>query len=195
MSQLILNVPDDSLLSLKLSDEAAGAEIRLAASVKLYELGRLSSRAAARLAGIPGPAVPRASLPTTASIPSASPKTSLSARHPLPDVICNTSPLQYLHQIGCLELLPQLVSRVTVPTAVAQELAEGRRRGLDLPHTRGAALGRFARPSERAGRAPGRGSRSGRDGCPALGPGAYRSGRDPGRCAGKAPCQRFSASR
>ena len=57
MSQLILNVPDDSLLSLKLSDEAAGAEIRLAASVKLYELGRLSSGAAARLAGNLGDAV------------------------------------------------------------------------------------------------------------------------------------------
>jgi len=53
MSQLILDVPDDALLSLKLSDEAAAAEIRLAASVKLYELGRLSSGAAARLAGIP----------------------------------------------------------------------------------------------------------------------------------------------
>jgi predicted HTH domain antitoxin len=53
MSQLILDVPDDSLLSLKLSGEAAAAEIRLAASVKLYELGRLSSGAAARLAGIP----------------------------------------------------------------------------------------------------------------------------------------------
>jgi len=53
MSQLILDVPDDSLLSLKLSDEAAAAEIRLAASVKLYELGRLSSGAAVRLAGIP----------------------------------------------------------------------------------------------------------------------------------------------
>ena len=53
MSQLILDVPDDSLLSLKLSDEAAAAEIRLAASVKLYELGRLSSGAGARLAGIP----------------------------------------------------------------------------------------------------------------------------------------------
>lgn len=55
MSQLILDVPDDSLLSLKLSDEAAAAEIRLAAAVKLYELGRLSSGAAARLAGIPRP--------------------------------------------------------------------------------------------------------------------------------------------
>jgi predicted HTH domain antitoxin len=52
---LILDVPDDSLLSLKLSDDAAAAEIRLAASVKLYELGRLSSGAAARLAGIPRP--------------------------------------------------------------------------------------------------------------------------------------------
>lgn len=53
MTQLVLDVPDDSLLSLKLSDEAAAAEIRLAASVKLYELGRLSSGAAARLAGLP----------------------------------------------------------------------------------------------------------------------------------------------
>jgi predicted HTH domain antitoxin len=53
MSQLILDVPDESLLSLHLSDEAAADEIRLAAAVKLYELGRLSSGAAARLAGIP----------------------------------------------------------------------------------------------------------------------------------------------
>lgn len=68
-----------------------------------------------------------------ASIPSVSPKTSWSARHPLPEVICNTSPLQYLHQIGHLGLLPRLVSRVIIPTAVADELAEGRRRGLDLP--------------------------------------------------------------
>jgi predicted HTH domain antitoxin len=30
-----------------------GAEIRLAAAVKLYELGRISSGAAAKLAGIP----------------------------------------------------------------------------------------------------------------------------------------------
>lgn len=51
----------------------------------------------------------------------------------MPEVICNTSPLQYLHQIGHLELLPSLVSRIIVPTAVADELAEGRRRGLDLP--------------------------------------------------------------
>ena len=51
----------------------------------------------------------------------------------MPDVICNTSPLEYLHPIGHLELLPKLVSRITVPTAVAEELAEGRRRGLDLP--------------------------------------------------------------
>lgn len=51
----------------------------------------------------------------------------------MPDVICNTSPLQYLHQIGHLELLPKLVSRISVTTAVVQELAEGRRRSLDLP--------------------------------------------------------------
>jgi predicted HTH domain antitoxin len=53
MSQILLDIPDDSLLSLKLSDQAAAVEIRLAAAMKLYELGKLSSGAAARLAGIP----------------------------------------------------------------------------------------------------------------------------------------------
>jgi predicted HTH domain antitoxin len=53
MTQLILDIPDDSLLSLRLSEDAAANAIRLAASVKLYELGRLSSGSAARLAGIP----------------------------------------------------------------------------------------------------------------------------------------------
>ena len=53
MSQLILDVPDEILLSLRLSDAAAATEIRLAAAMKLYELGRLSSGGAARLAGTP----------------------------------------------------------------------------------------------------------------------------------------------
>lgn len=53
MSQILLDIPDDSLVSLKLAGPAAGAEIRLAAAMKLYELGKLSSGAAARLAGIP----------------------------------------------------------------------------------------------------------------------------------------------
>lgn len=49
------------------------------------------------------------------------------------DVICNTSPLQYLHQTDLLHLLPALFGSVQVPTAVAAELAEGRRRGVRLP--------------------------------------------------------------
>jgi predicted nucleic acid-binding protein len=51
----------------------------------------------------------------------------------LPEVICNTSPLQYLHQFGLLHLLPMLAGRVTVPPAVVQEPAAGRDLGLDLP--------------------------------------------------------------
>ena len=53
MAQLTLLVPDEALVALKLSRAEAGDELLLAAAVKLYELGRLSSGAAAALAGVP----------------------------------------------------------------------------------------------------------------------------------------------
>ena len=53
MSRITLDIPDESILALKLAQEVIGEELRLAAAVKLYELGRLSSGAAARLAGVP----------------------------------------------------------------------------------------------------------------------------------------------
>jgi len=51
----------------------------------------------------------------------------------LPDLICDTSPLQYLHQIGSLEILPVLAAQVLIPPAVVKELSEGIALGVDLP--------------------------------------------------------------
>lgn len=53
MSEITLSIPDDTLLALKVRPDQLGAELRLAAAVKLYELGRISSGAAAKLAGVP----------------------------------------------------------------------------------------------------------------------------------------------
>jgi uncharacterized protein len=51
----------------------------------------------------------------------------------LPEVISDTSPFQYLYQIGLLQILPALVERVVVPPAVDQELSIGRALGVNLP--------------------------------------------------------------
>ena len=53
MSEITLKVPDETLVALKVTPDQLASELRLAAAVKLYELGRLSSGAAATLAGIP----------------------------------------------------------------------------------------------------------------------------------------------
>ncbi len=55
MNQITLSFPDETLIALKMDPENFGNELKLAASIKLYELGRLSSGAAAKLAGVPRP--------------------------------------------------------------------------------------------------------------------------------------------
>lgn len=55
----------------------------------------------------------------------------------MPEVIANTSPLQYLHQLDVLELLPGLYGNVVVPPAVAGEIERGRNLGYDLPDLSG----------------------------------------------------------
>jgi len=49
------------------------------------------------------------------------------------EVLCNTSPFLYRHQLGRLDLLPALYARVTIPEAVALELHEGGRLGHAVP--------------------------------------------------------------
>lgn len=55
MSEIRFMLPDEAALALRVPPELLEEEFRLAAAAKLYELGRLSSGAAARLAGVPKP--------------------------------------------------------------------------------------------------------------------------------------------
>lgn len=49
------------------------------------------------------------------------------------DVIFDTSPIQYLHQLELLSIIPKLANRVFVPSAVVEELKIGHSLGIDLP--------------------------------------------------------------
>ncbi|HEX4953800.1 MAG TPA: UPF0175 family protein [Thermoanaerobaculia bacterium] len=55
MNRLTISIPDEILEALGVDSEQAAAELRLVAAMKLFELGRLSSGAAAELAGVPKP--------------------------------------------------------------------------------------------------------------------------------------------
>lgn len=51
----------------------------------------------------------------------------------MPEVIANTSPLQYLFQLGLLDLLPDFYGQITIPQAVSEEIERGRMLGINLP--------------------------------------------------------------
>lgn len=53
MSHITIEVSDEILLALNISQGEAGEVVRMAAATKLFELGKLSSGAAAQLAGVP----------------------------------------------------------------------------------------------------------------------------------------------
>jgi predicted HTH domain antitoxin len=55
MCNLIVTVPDERMSALSVPPERAADEVRMLAAVKLYELGRVSSGAAAEFAGVPKP--------------------------------------------------------------------------------------------------------------------------------------------
>jgi predicted HTH domain antitoxin len=53
MSEITFSIPEESISALHVPVDQAGDELRMLAAAKLFELKRLSSGAAARLAGVP----------------------------------------------------------------------------------------------------------------------------------------------
>ncbi len=51
----------------------------------------------------------------------------------MPDIICDTSAIQYLYQLELLHILPKLADRVLVPPAVMDEIEVGRAADVPLP--------------------------------------------------------------
>lgn len=51
----------------------------------------------------------------------------------MPEVIADTSPIQYLYQTNLLDLLPILYGHILIPQAVVEELSQGRKQGVVLP--------------------------------------------------------------
>lgn len=49
------------------------------------------------------------------------------------DLICDTSPIQYLHQLELLQILPRMAKKVFVPSAVVEQIKIGHSLGIHLP--------------------------------------------------------------
>lgn len=53
MEKIVLEIPDEVLISLKETPEEFSKDILILAATKLYQMGKLSSGRAAQLAGVP----------------------------------------------------------------------------------------------------------------------------------------------
>ena len=58
-------------------------------------------------------------------------------------VFLNTSPIQYIHQLGLIRIIKELFGKVYVPAEVHEELNRGREEGIELPNLKGWILSKL----------------------------------------------------
>jgi len=126
MSQVTFSIPDEILLALNATPDSLASRIRLAASVKLYEMGRFRPEPPPRLPACRSH-ISSASWRIMAWTHSISVKRIRSTISRACEAICDTSPIQYLHQIGFLHWLAEFYTRTLIPPAVMGELVHALR--------------------------------------------------------------------
>ena len=65
----------------------------------------------------------------------------------MPDLICDSSPIQYLYQLQLIHIIPKLANQVFVPPAVVEEIRIGHSVGVNLPDLEKLAWVTVRRPS------------------------------------------------
>ena len=123
---IVIQLPGEIRQMLNRTPEELARDVRLYAGLMLFRLGKLSSGAAAEMAGVPRvmflDLCASMTLRCHRSRVTTCAESCLVSKRP---IVCDTTVLLYLGRIGQLDLLPALFEPVWVPESIQLELDMG----------------------------------------------------------------------